>query len=477
MGMGAGKIKCAAFFAAILLISQLAFANITSNTSAAAWGGNITQVSFTLNQTSNRWFVFYGYSNGSSTSLSLSPSMIYDTSDSSHLLTLPSTYSYYIISDESSPFDGNYSTPDLDSVDSHFNLRNFESSSHVFDSTSNFSVYNSSNSTTVTLSLPTAYFAGKNIDNSTNWQAFKQGIVLKGTSTLFIVPSSSATGFDGRAFDFEFALPYDQFGGNSFYIFTIAEPYTPPPAVSTGGDAPLGSLGFSWSYDGKILTVYTTSGASITLRDSLGASYSSQSEGGGEYKFEVPAGFKYYAYISKSGYERLDSSMYISLPVKPKTEAEEKEEQDAKKPTADGEEPDVTIEQSPTGTIICIGEDCYVSEFAEVAKLQELKELSCYGSICKLVGIDGAAFVEKYSLVKSPYKSTRRGEGAGALDISKLFSDFGYEVSSGLGSATSWQEKDRGFFFYSFVFFAIAALFVYLFRQNFSRHASGGGYD
>ncbi|PIT84158.1 hypothetical protein COU37_04825 [Candidatus Micrarchaeota archaeon CG10_big_fil_rev_8_21_14_0_10_45_29] len=477
MNVLAGKIKGAALFAAILIIAQLAFANITSNTSADAWGGNITQVSFTLNQTSNRWFVFYGYSNGSSTSLTLSSSMIYDSSDSSHLLNLPSTYSYYIISDESSPFDGNYSTPDLGSIDSHFNLRNYESSSHVFDSTANFSVYNSSNDTTVTLSLPTAYFAGKSNGGSTNWQAFRQGIVLKGTSILFIVPSSSATGFDGRTFDFEFALPYDQFGGNSFYIFTIAAPYEPPPTLlSTGGDTPLGSLGFSWAYDGKILTIHTTPGASITLRDSLGASFSPQSESGGDYKFEVPAGFKYYAYLSKSGYDRLDTSLYISLPVKT-TGEKEKEDKEKEKPTGEEGETDVTIEQTPSGTIICIGNDCYESEFAEIAKVQELQELSCYGSICKLVGIDGAAFVEKYSLTKSPYQSTRRGESAAALDISKMFSDFGYEVSAGLGSVTAWPEKERGFFFYSFVFFAIAALFVYLFRQNFSRHASGGGYD
>ncbi|MFA5108582.1 MAG: carboxypeptidase-like regulatory domain-containing protein [Candidatus Micrarchaeia archaeon] len=464
------------FACVVLSLMFLAYATL-SEAAVSAYGGNITKVNFSVLGASDRWFAFYGNSSGSSanSTISLGSDIPENYSDAARLRTYGGTFSYYLISSDSSPFGGgSYSYPNLTLFDSNFGLANSSTISYIFDSNSTFILYTGSDWSNVSLSLPTLYLSGQNANGSTNSNAFRQGLVQKGTSFLFIVPVNATRGFDGRTFDFEFALPYASGSTNQYYIFAVSNQSTPTPTPTDTGQSvvgPLPSLSFGWAYDGKTLYINTEPGATVWLRDELGATYSGVADAKGAYSYNAPAGFKYYIAVTKSGYGTVESSIYIPLPIIVKSQNNTPVQQPTKV--------DVVIETTPSGPVVCIGNDCYSGDFATESNVQALSELSCSGSICRFVGISEADFIEKYKLrrVSVIRQSTSSSPFASSVDFSSMFNNLGYELSSGLGSMSAWPQKEQGFFLYAFMFFAIAALIVYVFKSKLSRPKFNGGYD
>lgn len=453
------------FFLLFSILALAAFSfSADSNMSISASGGNISAINVSFVQESGRWFAFYGYVNatsGTNGSLVISSGMADNSSDVNRLMNFSVSESgYYMISDDSSPFEGNYSAATTAEIDSHFGLSGHDSSSYVFANTSNFTIYLNSISN-LSLALPTIYLAGQNADGSTNATAFRQGVAKRNSSFVFIIPTSDAKGFDGRDIDYEFVLPYSIFSSNQYYVFTV---YPLPPATpssDTGINLPAISL--SWAYNGSNLEISTLAGTTLYMYNELGASYSGISDSSGKYSAVAPAGFKYYITASKSGYTPTTISIYIPPPKiiveKPKNETIANASI-----TKEGE---LEIFKSAEGTMVCIGEDCYIGNFESPDSVQKLSDLSCSGSICRFVGISDTSFIEKYSLRKAPVSSSYlRQNQPTTLDLGKMFSDFGFELSSGLGSVSRWPEQDSMFFLYVFAFFAIAALFVYVFGKR-----------
>ncbi|MFH1306572.1 MAG: hypothetical protein ABIH83_02865 [Candidatus Micrarchaeota archaeon] len=454
---------------ALLLLSAFAYAN-GSNGTVSAQGGNITSIQITsFSQHSDRWYAFYGSANSSAgnATFSLSSNIVGNTTDATRLMNFTQTYHYYFISDDSSPFSGNYSVPTLSAFDSHFSLTGAESSSYVFNETTSFAIYTDSAGSTTALSLPTLYLAGQYANGTENPQAFKQGIVQRGSSYLFIVPSSSAKGFDGRTFDYEFALPYSISSSNTFYLFAVTAPVTSVP--TTGGDIVLPLISFTWSYDSKNLRIETESGATISMYNELGSSFYGTANSGGVYTTAAPSGFKYYISVSKSGFRSADTSIYIPPPVHIIQQGPGPGEGQG----AEGRK-EVFVGEREGKAMICIDEECYESDVLEAGSVELLVDLSCTGDVCHFVGTTEDVFKEKYGLRQIPVKRPKREPTSPVADVGVFFDTLGYELSSSLGSVATWPERDRNFFLYSFVFFAAVAAFAYYFGVKGKKKWQGG---
>ncbi|MFN3909735.1 MAG: hypothetical protein ACK4J0_00690 [Candidatus Anstonellaceae archaeon] len=460
-------------------IFSIFFFTLTLADSITSSGGNITPVNLSILQTTDRWQVFYGKTNLSninnlSTSYNL-PSLNID---------LPSTSSYYLISDSSS-LDGDYSVPSLDEVDSYFNLSGYSSSNYIFNNESNFSLY--VGSTLTTFSLPTLYLAGKNEDNSTNPYAFRSGIIKKGSAFVFVIPISNSKGLDGQSYNFMFALP-TKLEGITYYIFTnmISETSTAQQPSSS-----LSTLSLSWVYDGKILTISSLPEVNILLYDELGGLYSGTTNNNGILSFSLPAGFKYYLTAKKVGYKQLDLIFYIPKPtIIENISKEEPESQKILQPQEQIGEEELKISGPQTifiqgsggdgGISICfqVG-DCYSTKFASREEIERLTEVNCISSFCTLTGFSKSDFISKYQLKKTEpiFFSPKTNQSIVPFDYGLFFQNIGYELSKSLGSTKVFDVRFPNFFFYVFVFFSVLAIILYVLFSRLAHKEAFKGHD
>ncbi|MFH0927786.1 MAG: carboxypeptidase-like regulatory domain-containing protein [Candidatus Micrarchaeota archaeon] len=464
-------------FLALALVLAACFSE-ASSASVASEGGNITQANFSLVQHSDVWKVFWGNQNSSvsSASISVSNETATNISNATRSLQFPSTYEYYIISDVSNPFTGSYAAATTSEFDSHFGISGYESSQYVFSSTSTFNIYTDSYGTYSSLSLPTLYMSGEYSNGTPYSNAFREGVAKAGSNLIFIVPVSSYYGANGEDIDYQFAVPYEISSSNTFYLFSVSTPLSnSTPAAQASQTQTTGStlpVGFSWSYDGVALTILTEAGASISARDELGASYSATADSNGRYSFKAPAGYRYFISITKEGFSPASGSIYIPVPTV------KVDSQNASNQTGQAPKDAVILKDTDTGTILCVGSDCYAPENGDSLKsVEALSELSCSGTICRFVGISEAEFVSKYNLRKIPITSPPPLSGSPPVfDFGQFFTTVGQEISSGLGSSAALPDRERNLFLYVFTFFAVIAVFVYALKRHSGRKFSGG-YD
>ena len=445
------------FFLVFVFVPCIGFAQ-----GADSEGGNITPVNLTFEQNAYQWYVFWGNENNSTSNsvFSISNITISNISNSTRLLSFPPTYEYYVISDVSNPFSSsNYSSISFSQLDSHFGLSTDESSSYVFDSTSSFRVYSNSQGNYTDILLPTVYFPG-NYSNGTSYaHAFKQGAAKIDSNPVFLVPKSEYSGIDGADIDYQFALPYSESSSNTFYLFSVSDQNAPPPAqipppaIQSGSGTPTASL--SWEYDGVSLTVITESYADVIARDQLGSSYSGKASSYGKFNFRAVAGFKYYLSVSKEGFNPSYTTLYIPTPTILTGEK--------MNDTSGAQTSDIFLIENPfSGTIICIGLDCYAPESGSILDSAELlSELSCTGSICRFVGTTQVEFVQKYKLKKIPITFTAPRPGSPSVfDLSHFMQTLSLQVSSALGDQPAIVQRERNLFLYAFTFFAILAVVI-----------------
>lgn|GEM_PF-5851718 len=470
------------FFFFFLFIYFLVAVFADSANSVDSFGGNITQVNISFLQTTDRWIVYYGFSSGSS----LSP---INTSSNTTLLNLANTYLYYLITDQPSIPSGEYLTPSLAEVDEYFNLSGYSSSSYIFDNTSNFSILVNGN--LQTFELPALFFSGKNSDNSTNPYAFKSGIIKKGEKFLFVVLANRSLAEDGNYYDFIFALPTNP-EGLTYSVFSVQQPTTKSEQQSTETQK---DLFVSWSYDGQKLLLNSLASTNILLTREDGVSYSIITDAKGEGSIFVEPGFKYYLSASKSGYKSFQTVLYIPKPLIIQNITTEQtknqtfivsEENQTKievvevKIISDKEEKTMYLGAGGSDAIkegkilICFENDCYFSDEIEKENLEQIRELSCLGNLCKLEGINKIEFIKKYDLKSIELKSKPAQKQDFVLDLSSAFGNMGYRLSQTIGSINVFLFKEQKFLFYFFVFFSTLAVILYallniLFKKKIAR--------
>lgn len=379
------------------LLILLAFCAGLQADSASAHGGNISQIGLTISGYTDRWHLFYGNtSNTSNTNatLLLNSSVANDSSDSSRLLTLSSTYKIYLISDSPNPFNGTLMSPNQTAFDDKYGLPSNNSVSLVFNDSSSFAIYNTATgSLSANLTLPTLYLAG-----GSDPMAFSEGLAqVNGSSSfVFVVPIANTSGFDNRTFDFEFALPYVLLSSSTFYVFSVLSPSTAAASTassSSGGTGASQPPSSQLSFDGRTLTIRTAPGASVVLHDSLGKVYNFVADAGGIVRAALPSGTRYTLTISSGGGLSSLDSIFLPSPVYVPPPA-----QPAAAPGQSGgtspATPAVTVDRTPEGIRLCSGGECYIQPSGSWG-VEPLTELSCSGSICRFVGTNTSEFVKR----------------------------------------------------------------------------------
>ncbi len=438
----------------VLLVIPLAFAADSTN----ATGGYITPVNLTISQQLSYWYFFYGTSTGGTSTL------VFNNTNSTYLsnstpVYFSATHNLYFISDSPLPFSGPFVVPTLSEIDAHFNLPEVESVSKVFNDTSSFALENTTGDSAGTLALPTLYIPGAN-----SAQAFREGIVKAGTSFLFVIPASSAVGLDGLSYDYQFFLPYSYNGSQTFYAFSVVPPAnnTTTPAVTPAepaGGAQLQPLNYNWNYNDGQLSFSTEPAATIVLISELGQTYTFRADQAGQVLALLAPG-RYTMQISKLGYISMTDNLYIPSTVTPLP---------PQVPPVQPPSTLVSITPTPDGNLICFGNDCYLQAGDE--ELQALTELSCTGSICRLVGINQTIFVQKHGL-KPYFSGSRTGNGGGPLNFSRMMEVLGQGLSQQFGP--SGQGGSSVLLLFAFAALIGAAALLY-FRAG--PKPRRGGYD
>ncbi len=344
----------------------------------------------------------------------------------------------------------------MSDLDSHFRLPGIESASTVFNDTSSFVLTTTAGAAAGTLDLPTLYIPGAN-----STQAFREGIVQAGSSFIFVIPRVPAVGLDNKSYDYQFFLPYYDSGGpQTFYTFSVVLPATATAASGTS----LQPLNYNWAYHDGQLDLSTEPAATLVLVSELGKSYTFRADQAGQILALLAPG-RYTMQISKIGFISMTDNLYIPAATTPLPP------QPQEKP-APPQVPTVTVTPTPDGNLICFGADCYLQEAGGEGSLQALTELSCTGSICRLVGVNQTLFVQKHGL--KPYLSSPRANtGAGGpLNFTRMLGDLGRGLTQQFGPA---QTGNSGIP----VLFAIAALIggaAFLYFRGGGRPRRGG-YD
>ena len=433
-----------------------------------SFGGNITQVNISFLQTTDKWNVYYGISGGSYYNF-------INTTSNSSLLNLSNTYLYYLIVDDSSIPSGSYSVPNLTEVDEYFNLSGYSSSSYIFDSLWNFSILVDGN--LQIFELPALFFSGKDSNNSTDPYAFKSGIIKKGEKFLFVVLVNRSLADDGNYYDFMFALPTKP-DGLLFSVFSVQSPKVEQAAVQQ----PQKTLSVGWSYDGKKLMLSSAAYTNILLTREDGISYSIITDASGVGYLFVEPGFKYYLLATKPGYKNFESVLYIPKPIVIENITNQQvqnqtfivsEENNTKtevievKIISDKEEKTIYLGAGGSSglegkILICFENDCYFSDEIEKENLDQIRELSCIGNLCKLEGLNKIEFVRKYKLKQVEIKARASQQKQDfVLDLGSAFGTIGYRLSQSIGSINVFLFKEQKFLFYFFVFFSTLAIVLY----------------
>lgn len=442
----------------LLLVSLVLFMAYPAG-STNATGGYITPVNLSIDQPLAHWYFFYGNSTGSASTMLLNSTDSTDLSNNSTAVYFSTTYSVYFISDVSLPFGSPFAAPNLTDFDAHFQIPEPESVLKVFNDSSSFALVSTSGASAGTLDLPTLYIPGTG-----NAQAFREGIVQAGSSFLFVVPRSPAAGLDGQTYDYQFFLPYNYNGSQTFYTFTVVPPATTTtttPSGSGGGEQP---LDYNWAYHDGQFDMSTEPEATLVLIDELGKSYTFRADQAGQIITSLSPG-RYTIRVSKIGFISMTDNLYIPTTAFPLQPPEPK-------PPVQAPASIVSITRTPEGNIICFDSDCYLQEAGAGGSLQELTELSCTGSICRLVGVDRALFVQMHGL--KPYGAglrSRSGAAGGPLNFSAMLDALGRGLSQQLGPAGTGSPA-------ILVVFAIAALVgAWVMLHLRSVRVRKGGYD
>ncbi len=433
-------------FLLLLLVIPLAFAQ--GGVDAA--GGQITGVNFSIDQPLDHWHFFYGNAGANATSL-----LNYTgNSNNSSLITLSSTHGLYFISDTPMPFGGTYRAPNLTEFDAHFGIPGIESSSLLFNDTSDFILSTTTGTAAGVLPLPTLYIPGTNDSH-----AFREGIMQSGSSFVFVVPISGALGADGQAYDYQFFLPFDFNSSQSFYTFAVVIP--PPPASGSGAQP----LNYDWNYADGSLNFNTHPGATITLTDELGRTYTFTADNAGQMIATLPPG-EYTMQVTEPGFIGMTDTLYIPAGAQGNTPTEPGQPA----PPAAGT---VTITSTPEGNVLCFGSDCYLQEAGSSESLQALSELSCTGSICRLVGANQTYFIQKHNLTRTTAAGARgAARTSPPLNFNNMLKSLGDGLTSQFGSTSSGGSS----IFIAFALVALAGGAVLLYFRK-GRGQKFGGYD
>lgn len=442
------------FFLFFIFLLNISFCEFVE-----AFGGNITPVNLSILQTTPWWQIFYG--NASNIQLTNFTS----SNQSSSFISLSSnTTDYYLISD-SPIIEGNFSIPTFEELDEHFGLFGHSSFQYIFDNTSKFFLNSGKNIEEFV--LPTLFLAGLTENGSINNFSFREGIIKKGNSYVFVVPINRSKALDGNYYDYIFALP-TKLEGITYYVFlnVISKDKEIDSAGSIIDFVPL-----SWSYDGQKLTIFTKPNSQIIVFDELGSLVQGTSNNDGFYVLDVIPGSKYYIKVKKEGYRDSELVLYIPLPQIIQNISEEQKEAPVIKPEQVLEE-ELKIEgeqkvyiQTSGGSVIsiCFDKECYSTTFASTQEIEKLSELSCIGQFCKLVGISKTEFINKYNLKFVESKiPTQQNQSNFLLDYNKFFESLGYELSRSLGTTKIFLNKDPYFFVYLSVFISTLALVIYV---------------
>ncbi len=438
----------------ILLLGLLLLASPSWAQEANASGGYITPVGLSFNQSLSQWYFFYSASGSANTTLAFS-----EAGGSFHPIALPDTNGFYLISDSSSPFTSSLAAANLAAFDSHFNLSDPESSSRLFNDTSTFSLTAGASTPGGELSLPTLYIPGASDEH-----AFRVGLAQAGSNFVFVVPRASAAGRDNSTYDFQFFLPYSYAGGVTFYVFSIV---AAAPAVTGTTSTPMQSLNYHWAYDGATFTISTERDTSVSLSDQLGKSYNAQSGSSGSATLDVPPG-RYSLLLQKSGYYDALDSIYLPAappPVQNQTPA---------LPPV----PQVSVTRSPEGLTVCLEDNCYFQAVSEADSARLLADLSCNGSLCTLVNISPASFVQKHQLRRVLSPSPAAGARAPAtLNFTALVDSLGRGLSDRFGAPSGGAPSSgmMALTLVGLVGLAAAVFFIskaWIFRPR----SPGGGY-
>lgn len=430
--------RLALFF---LLLTSLCASQYWVNSTGAvnATGGYITPINFFINQTSDRWFFFYGSSSAgylSNQTLALNSSYLNDSSDNTRLLSLGSTYQYYLISSVPNPFNDTFAVPDLSGLDTYYDLFGLSVSSMLFNDTADYHLPAFSHeSQGATLTLPTTYLPGYYDNGSSNPNAFYEGVTQVNSSYLFVVPVNPGHGFDNRTFDYQFVLPYSILSTNTFYIFSIVGPANSSNPHNT--NVPL-QVPYRWSFSNPTLTIFTVSGASVILHDQLGKAYDAVAGNNGQAQFSLPLGW-YSLYISASGYQSITDNLYLQAPFIPTAPVNPNPNNNPFGSTPKND--NLNVYQTPQGLVLCEGSDCFLSPGN--LSLASLTELSCTGSICRLTAGNITFFLQKYKFQKTGHVTVPNelAPPAPFPSITEMLSQFGPALSAELGGVDATANK------------------------------------
>ena len=400
-----------------------------------ATGGSITPANISFVANSDRWLFFYGNSTPTnSSSFSIPSSALNDSSDSMRYITLLTpTYQQYLISERSSDPITVYSLPNLTAFDQSHDLSGINSVSVVFNTTSNFSLFTRDGDPAGSFSIPTVYLPGYYSNGTQNLQAFREGLVQAGSDFIFVIPIARGPGFDGRAFDYQFVLPYSISSGNRFYPFAIL-----PPVAYSGGTS-LPTVNYQWSFDGQALVITTAPGATVVLHDELGKAYNVVADSNGIARVILPPGSKYSLRLSSSGLQDATTSLYIPVP----TQAEPAPLKPPPVSATGSSTPEVRTMRTPQGLVVCIGDECYLREASESESQALLSELSCNGDVCQFTG-NFSDLVSKYKLQRRADLSIPRSASASSsFDVAAALAGVGPAFSAQL-SSISGGRPDSG---------------------------------
>ncbi|MCX8163289.1 MAG: hypothetical protein N3D10_01910 [Candidatus Micrarchaeota archaeon] len=452
----------------------LFFISFSFSDSLEAFGGKITPANLSFIQTTPHWQIFYGTAANTTIKNFLSSSENF-----SIFISLPSNTSLYYLISDSATLEGNYSIPNYEELNSHFELLGNSRFEYVFDNFSNFSIYVGQKLENFT--LPTLFLAGLNENNTQNNFSFRVGVIKKGEAYAFVVPIARAKALDGNYYDYIFALPTKAEGRN-YYVFT----FLPPLDTQQQTQRLLKSLSISWIFDGEKLSIFSEPFANILIYDELGSLRTGVSDQNGVYIFNARPGSKYYIKIRKDGFREAEAVLYIPVPQIIKNISQEKEEAPVIKPeqTLEQEKLEISgqqniyIESSGGKISICFEKDCYLTDFSSEEELQKLAELNCVGQFCSLVGISKAEFINKYQFRAVQSKiSQPKSESNFVLDYVSFFQNLGFELSKSLGSTKIFSNPNPYFFLYFFVFISTIALLLYVVLNKFFSYLPKKGHD
>lgn len=431
-------------------------------------GGEITEITISTEQDSDRWFAFYGLINWSTTwspRLNITSDIAANATDETRYLHLPKTYQYYLVSDKPNPFSStDYVSPNLTLFDQRHNLSGVNSVSFLFENSSDFTLVNTYFDRP-TYTLPTIYLNGQDADGDIDEDLFRQGLIQLEDAFLFVVPTGTKKGFDGRNYDFQMVLPYSIYTDNTYYIFGFIEPVD--PRGSSEGNP---TIQFDWQYDGTYLHVYTERYAAVTVRDELGKAYNANTKRDGIARLEIPFGMKYYIIVTKSGYRRNMELIYIPIPTKDYTNATGPDLLIIPPENISSNVTDGTADAH----IICTDDSCFEWDSSVHGSLDEITDLVCSGSNCIFVGIDEDGFIKKYDL--EPVTYTRPTiPRSNYSDVGSYLDGISHNLATRISSFNPLPGKEKEVFLFILSVFLILFLVVYNKRGKKRKHKVGYG--